>query len=797
MWVAVARIILKNRIAWLIGIGLVTIFMIYQGGRIRMGYGFARMMPDDDPISIAYANFSETFGEVSNTIVAVVDDSLFFTPEHLSNWIDLTNDLKAIEGVENVLSVTDVFALHANEEEQKLETDKLLTAVPTTQAEADEFKERLLNLPFYKDLLYTEGGRIQMLLIRVDEAVLYEEPIIRVVDDVLLTNTAFQEKTGMRVHTSGLPYIRIANAVKLKKEVYVLVALTILVTAILLFAFLRSLRATAISLLVVLLGVIFTFGLMGLFQFEISVLSGLIPPLVIIIGVPNCIYLINKYHQEFKAHNNKTLALQRVVRKVGTVTVLTNFTTALGFATFILTDSDALVEFGIVSSTIILLVFLLSILLIPIIYSFLAPPKERHYKHFDVKWIQGMLRFLINVVSNHRPKVYITTIVIIVVGVIGVFQLRVTGSITEDIRHTDPLYEDIKFIEEKFEGVVPLEIVVDTHKKGGARKLSTLKKIDAFQERVSALPNISRSLSLVDFVKFARQGILFGNPAMYALPNRQEQQWMMQYLPHGEADNLGVMKSLLDSTGQKARISMQMADMGTTEMRDLQAQIKGIASEIFEEDNYTILITGASVKFLRTTDYLIKNLILSMVLAIIVISILMAFLFASGRMVLISIIPNIIPLVLTAGIMGYLGIPLKPSTVLVFSIAFGISIDDTLHYLARYRQELKTNGWRIAEAAKHSILETGVSMFYTSVILFFGFGVFLTSSFGGTQAVGLLVSITLFFAMLTNLIILPSLIMTLDKYIRARDINDALLEDESEDEELDAATEASITSKKD
>lgn len=787
MWVSVARIILRNRVAWLIAIGLATIFMLTQVGRIRMGYGFARMMPDDDPVSIDYANFSETFGEVSNTIVAVVEDSLFFTPEHISNWIDLTNDLKAIDGIQTVLSVTDVFSLHANEELQKLETEPLLTGVPKTQEEADEFKKRLLNLPFYQDLLYSEDGRIIMLLIRVEQSVLYEEPIIRVVDDVLHTNNAFQKKTGLRLHTSGLPYIRIANAVKLKKEVYILIALTMLVTALLLFGFLRSVRATLISLLVVLLGVAFTFGLLGLFQFEISILSGLIPPLVIIIGVPNCIYLINKYHQEYKAHNNKMLALQRVIRKVGTVTVLTNFTTALGFATFILTDSDALSEFGIVSSIIILFVFLLSILLIPIIYSYLSPPKERHYKHFDVKWLQEMLRFLINVVSNHRPKVYITMAVIILLGIFGIFKLKVTGSITEDIRASDPLFEDIKFIEAKFEGVVPLEIVVDTHKKGGARKLATLKKIDEFQERVSAMPRISRSLSVVDFVKFARQGILFGNPEYYALPNRQEQQWMMQYIPHGEADNLGIMQSLLDSTGQKARISMQMADMGTTEMRDLQAEIRAIANDVFEQGKYTITITGASVKFLRTTDYLIKNLILSMVLAIIIISVLMAFLFASGRMVIISIIPNMIPLILTAGLMGYFGIPLKPSTVLVFSIAFGISIDDTLHYLARYRQELKTNGWRIAEAARHSIQETGISMFYTSVILFFGFGVFLISSFGGTQAVGLLVSITLFFAMLTNLILLPSMIMTLDRYIRARDLNDALLEDDDVLDENDLA----------
>jgi predicted RND superfamily exporter protein len=333
---------------------------------------------------------------------------------------------------------------------------------------------------------------------------------------------------------------------------------------------------------------------------------------------------------------------------------------------------------------------------------------------------------------------------------------------------------------------------VDTKRKNGVQKLRTLRKIDEFQTKVAALPTVSRSLSIVDFVKFARQGILFGNPDMYGLPNRQEQQWMMQYLPRGSAQNSALMQTLIDSTGQKARISMQMADLGTSEMRELQAVIKGFADEIFEADKYDITVTGASVVFIRTTDYLIKNLILSMSLAIIIISILMAFLFGSGRMVFISIIPNMIPLIITAGLMGFFGIPLKPSTILVFSIAFGISIDDTLHFLARYRQELKTNGWRMREAAARAIEETGVSMFYTSVILFFGFSVFLTSSFEGTMAVGLLISITLFFAMLTNLVILPAFLMTLDKFIRARDFKDALLEiyEDKDADEMEPMTQA-------
>lgn len=793
MWSFLARFILRNRLMLLIIVVGITVFMAWQAQKLNMGYGFARMMPDDDPISIEFAEFEKTFGQVSNTIVMVLNDPEFFTPKHLKQWQEFTDSLGAIDGVEDVLTVTTAFDLEVDEESEKLNIIPLMPALPKTNEEAAELKSLLLSRPFYKDLLYTDSGNIIMLILRVDETSVYSEEVVKIVEDIKAINKSYKLRTGQHVYTSGLPYIRMANMLKLRKEVFLLIGGTLLVTSILLIVFLRSFRATLISLLVVSLGVIFTFGLMGGLGFEISILTSLIPPLVVVIGVPNCIYLINKYHQEYMAHSNQVKALHRVIRKIGTVTMMTNFTTAMGFATFILTDSSALVQFGITASITVLFIFMLSLVLIPIFYSYASAPKERHYNHFDTSWLQGLLNFLNGVISNHRPAVYIITFIVIVISVFGTMQLRVTGNLTGDFLKKDPVFKDIKFIEDKFRGVVPLEIVVDTGEKKGVQKLSTLKKIDEFQQRVNALPQVSRSLSLVDFVKFTRQGILFGNPDLYGLPTRQEQQWMMKYLPHGEG-KLEMISSLMDSTQQKARISMQMADLGTTEMRELKQTITTFAEEIFDTETYKLSITGSSVKFLRTTDYLIKNLILSLILAILLISILMAFMFGSGRMVAISLIPNIIPLLITAGLMGFIGIPLRPSTILIFSIAFGISIDDTIHFLARYRQELKSNGWRIAAAAKTAINETGPSMFYTSIVLFFGFSVFLLSSFKGTIAVGVLVALTLICAMLTNLVVLPTFLMSLDKFIRARDFKESIIEiydeqDAEDEEEVDEANE--------
>ena len=226
---------------------------------------------------------------------------------------------------------------------------------------------------------------------------------------------------------------------------------------------------------------------------------------------------------------------------------------------------------------------------------------------------------------------------------------------------------------------------------------------------------------------------------------------------------------------------MQVEDLTRPEMMGLVGRVQSTADSIFDRASYNLSYTGASIIFLRSTKFLINNLVVSLLLAIMVISLLMAALFKTFRMVVVAIIPNLLPLLMTAGIMGWFGIPVKPSTVLIFSIAFGISVDDTLHYLARYRQELVGNGHNIARAAISAIRETGPSMFYTSIVLFAGFFIFLASSFGGTQALGLLVSITLVFAMFSNLILLPSLLMSLDKVMTASDMEDILI-DLAEDE---------------
>lgn len=780
MWIKIARLILRNRILLLAIVGMATVFMAWQAQSVRISYKFYRILPIYDSTNIVYENFQQNFGDISNTVVIAVSDSNFFTVNGLQQWDDLAKSFEAISGVQNVIRITNAFAFAYTDSLKKFVAKPLLAALPTTQNEVVAFKSQLNNLPFYKNLLFDATGSTQLMLVQLDPKTLYDINIIRIVEAIKAEIAAQSETNNTHYFASGLPYIRMANVKKVEAEVYLFILLTLVVTAVILLLFLKSIRATLISLVVVVIGVVFSFGLIALFDFEITLLSSLIPPLVIVIGIPNCIFLINKYHSEYKIHGNKAKSLQRVIRKIGNVTLLTNITTSLGFAAFTLTSSVSLVEFGAVAATNILVVFFLSLIIIPISYSYLQAPKKRHYKHLDHKWLQGIIGFITNTVKHHRGKLYATTIAAILVAAWGIQKITTTGNLSDDFSKKDDIYKDLKFIESQFNGVVPLEIVIDTRRAKGAFSQPTLSAINRLQAALDTVEGISKSLAITDLAKFLKQGFFEGNPEFYQLPTNRERSWILSAL-NQEAGG-GYLNSMMDSTGQMARVTLQVADRTAPEMAIIHNTVQQLVAEIFDAEIYSTQITGASVVFLKGTYYLIKNLILSLLLAILVISILMAFLFGSVRMVLISVLPNLIPLLLTAGLMGYLGIPLKPSTILVFSIAFGISVDDTIHFLAKYRQELKENGWKIGLAVMAAIKETGVSMIYTSIVLLFGFSIFIASEFGGTVALGILVSITLFFAMATNLLVLPSLLLSLEKLITQKTFSETITEDLSNED---------------
>lgn len=768
-WNTLARIILKHRVATLVFIAFLTALLSLQLKNVQFSYTEANLLPTDHPVNIEYDAFLDIFGEEGNIIVLAVQDStLFQNPDKFNNWLQLADTISADKKhIEGVISFSNIQELKKNISKQNFELKPLFKKNKFNSKEIDSIKDHIFNnLPFYDNLLFNkETGTIQT-LVYIDKKVVNTKAralYIKNIFNPLIDK--FNKDNHLQVRVSGVPYIRSMNSVSVKSEMGMFVCLGLAITGLIFFLFFRSLRATFITLSVVVIGVIWSIGFIGLFGYTISILTALIPPVIIVIGVPNAIFLIHKYQQEVKKHGNKAKSLQRVITKVGNATLMTNLTTSAGFATFIFTKSQLLKEFGVVAAASILGIFLLSICLIPTLYSFMPLPKKKHLNHLDKKWADNIILNMTKIVRHKRQYVYLATFFIAFVSLIGAGKMNVSGSLIEDMSKKTQFYKDIVFFEKEFGGVLPLEILIDTKKEKGVMKLSTLKRIDKLEKEIVKIPELSKPLSINNLVKFSKQAFYNGNVDFYSLPTSQEKNFILSYAKNS-GKNTNALNSMVDSLGRYARITTFMKDIGTERMEEIQNRLQLIIDDNFPSKQYHVTMTGKALVFVKGTNYLINNLVTSLTLAVLLISVFIGFLFNRDyKMILISLVPNLLPLLITAGIMGFLGIPLKPSTILVFSIAFGISVDDTIHFLAKYRQELKDSKGKVRKSIYKALRETGISMFYTSIVLFFGFLVFVISSFGGTKALGGLISITLLFAMLSNLIILPSLLITFERSI--------------------------------
>jgi len=771
-WDTVARLILRNKIGILITVVLITILFSTQWKYMRFTYTEANLLPDDHEVNLEYNKFLNIFGEEGNLIVLGVKDSSLFTVDKLNAWNALSDSFRNDEEVITVASIKDLQKLIKDTENEKFNLVPFIKDSIHSQTQIDTLQYELFTqYPFYDNFLFNKETKT------IRSAIYLKKEIVNtparkdfVFDKLVKRIEAFEKETNIDVRVSGMPYIRTLNAQNIVDEIGLFVAGALLVTSFIFFLFFRSFRATLISLFVVCIGVMWTLGILGMLKYEITVLTALIPPLIIVIGIPNCIFLINKYQQEVKAHGNKVKSLQRVITKVGNATLMTNVTTASGFATFIITESTLLKEFGVVASLSIIAIFILCLLIIPIIYSFLPYPKERHLEHLNKRWVGGFVNWTERMVKEQRIAIYITVCCLVITCIIGIYKIKISGSLIEDMPKQTEFFKDIRFFEEEFNGIMPLEIMIDTKRKKGVMKSTTLKLMNELEDLIIETPELSRPISIVSLVKYSKQAFYNGNPKYYQLPTKQEEAFILPYVKNSTSEDTSMLNDFVDTTGRYARITTFMKDIGTDKMEEIEDDLETKIKKLFPEDKYQVTVTGKALVFQKGTTYLVKNLALSLSLAIFLIALFMAYMFRSFRMIVVSLIPNLLPLVVTAGLMGFLGVPIKPSTILVFSIAFGISVDDTIHFLAKYRQELQANNWKIKKSVYGALRETGVSMFYTSIVLFFGFSIFTISSFGGTVALGALVSITLLFAMLSNLLLLPSLLLSLERSIANKQI---------------------------
>ncbi len=782
-WHRIAAFVIKFRLPLLLALVGTTAIMGWYASKVELSYEFTNAIPTDNPKYKDYQQFRKQFGEDGNMMVVGVQTDQFFDPAFFKDYILLTRRLEQIAAVENVLSIPGAINLVKDTTTGKLKAVPLIARDQET-VNADSVREVFLSLPFYRGLLYNPETKAYMMALRINKEVLNSKNRAAVVEEIMKYGEAFGQKHQVEMRYSGLPLIRTQMATQVQDEMQLFLILSFVLTAVILFMFFRSFMVVLASMLVVATSVVWSVGTLAIMGYKITLLTALVPPLIVVIGIPNCVYFLNKYHAEYHNNPNKLKSLLRMVNRMGIVTLFTNLTAAIGFGVFFFTKSVLLKEFGLVAGLNIMGIFIISLVLVPALFSFLPPPGNRQTSYLESGWMNRLLHMLTNWVFAHRPWIYGFTILICFVSLLGILKLENVGHVVDDLPKSDKTYQDLVFFEKNFKGVMPLEIIIDTKKKNGVVALPVLQKIDELNAYLRQFPEIGHALSITEGIKFARQAYYDGDSSSFGLPNMFDAAFLQPYLRNRGGEQGGMfgqlVNSFMDSARQQTRISINMADVGSQRLPVLLDSIRPKTYELFDTAQYDVTFTGTSIVFLEGSKFIIHSLEESLILAFIMIFGCMVALFRSWRILLMSIVVNIVPLLITAGFMGWANIPIKPSTVLVFSVALGITIDVTIRFLVNFKQELDRSQTDISETVRRTIHDTGQSIIYTSLILITGFGVFSLSHFDGTKALGYLTSLTLFMAMVTNITLLPALLLWMDKVKRSK-TPDWIREDEDEE----------------
>ena len=787
MWDKIATFILKQRTIFLIAILAFTGIMGYYATKVELEYQLQRLAPKNDPDLIAYQKFQKTFGMDHNKVVIGFTTDKLFELKHFKQYHRMCDSIGKIHGVRSLLSPSHLYSLTLDTG-GKFQMNPFINQVPTTQPELDSLHALFLDMKFYQGLLYNDETKASLMVIVLDDKVMDSEERVTLIQDIQRRTEQFGAEVGAEAHLGGLPYVRTEMATSVKSELVMFTVVAFLVTAILILLFFRSFSTLAIAILFIAIGVIVMFGVSGFLGYKINLLTGTLPPLLVVIGVQNAVYLINKYHEEYRKHKNKAKALSRIISRVGVATFLINFTTAVGFGTFYFTKTQILEQYGVVSFITINLVFFINIIGIPALYSFLPVPSDKQVAHLDNGGINKFLDWVKFLVFNRKRRIYFWFIAITVLSATFVIRLHPLAYMVDDVPKSSKMYKDMQYFQDNFKGILPYEILIRTHDETDVTNFDVLDKTNRLQKALKKFPEFSKPTSLVEVICYGNQMVNEGDPVYYRLPNALNMGDIAGRMPQAEGKSAGmqsaIMRGLMDSTRTTLRISYQVEDVGSVRLDSINKEVYKILDRIFPAEEYSTQITGSCAVFLKGNSYLYGSLSSATFWSLLIITITMGFLFPSIRMIVIAVIPNIIPLLVTAGTMGYFDVPLKPSTILVFSIAFGITVDATIHFIITFRRELVKHNKTVREALNETIVEVGVSMIYSMVAICAGFLIFTFSSFQGTQALGWLTGLTLLTGMAANLFLLPALILSLEKSLNPKEeLAEQVLElpDENED----------------
>ncbi len=722
---------------------------------VKMDFTIEQLFSQDDPVIERFMTFREEFAGVDNIIFLIYESDDPFSRTNLVKNRQMVDALAEIEGVESVKSLTNIelfteggdYLLQPVYDEIPLSTDSLLAG-----------QKRMMSSELVKNYMISEDGKVAAILVEIDRN--YNEHKGR--ERILSEIDQVQLQVDWDWHQAGLPVIRTRYVqYMIADNVRFLIPVTLMLVIFLSVLF-RSLVGLLLPLMVVGLTIIWTLGFMVASGVTINIISYMIPTLLMIIGVSDSVHFLVKYFHTLKDVGHRKEALFQTVKKIGTAIFFTSVTTGIGFGALSFVNIKIVKDFGIYTAVGVFFAFIITVLFIPSMLMIIKRTPESKLEAYSRGFRMRIINRVILLVRAYPKQIIAMGIIISIVGVFGAVQMNPHSKLLEDLRPGNILLDDMHVAEERMGAVLPIEIIIEVDGDGpfeDIQDVEVLTFLDQLSRYVSNISEVGKVVSVSDYMKEIHRAMNDGDPTFYKIPESREMiaQYMLLYE--------GEFESLMNIDYTKLRIAAQIKDIDSRRSTEMENEINNYILSIVP-NGLTVEVTGTAFLALRTNNYLVKNLTNSFLIAFVVITILMAFLFRSVKMALISVLPNIIPMMIMAAVLGFFQIPLRPSTAMTFAIAFGIAVDDTLHYLTRYRMELAEADRHYRQANDATLMGTGIAMMSTTTILVSGFLVLTLSEFIPTVQFGTLSAITILSALFADLTFLPALLSLVKPRIR-------------------------------
>ena len=729
---------------FLIVISLITIFSIIQLFFLKFDFTIENLFPENDQEVEQYYSFRDEFGREDNIISLTYNcDDPFLLKNYLENK-KITQNLSKINGISNILSISNL-GIELNISETNLPDENL------TQKQLDEIRNYIFKYSIFTNNLISEDGTITSIILEVDESFNDHPGRLKIMKDIenIIDNSNWDwYETGIPVLRTKYVQYMIGDFIKFFPPVTIILLLV-------LYIMFKSMKIVLLPILTVFISVIWILGLMSLFDFSINIITYIVPTLVMIVGVADSVHILIKYNQDIKISNNTKISIKKTIQGIGNAILLTSLTTSIGFLSLLSTNIVMIKEFGFLVAIGVLIAFLVSIFLIPpllILMDNTYPLKTKSSKKGIRYYI---LKQIVEVNKNHHLIILIISSIFIALFIYFASKVESNSALLDDLSSGNELFDDMKFTEENMGAVFPFEVIITAKDEknnfieNGIANSRIIVFVDKIQKKINSIPEIRKTISVVDYLDIIHDNF----NEEFEEKSYLNDELIFQYFVLNE----DIFQNLINFEYSKTRISARIKDINSTRAKEIVKEINEWKSENIPDD-IQISLTGTTLMALKVNDYLVNNLIISFLIAFGVIFVSMGFLFKSLKLAIFSMIPNLIPILFMAAIMGIFDIKLRPTTAMTFAIAFGIAVDDTIHYMVRFRQELSMNNGNFIEANSETIFSTGNAIISTSLILGCGFLVMVSSNFLPSRDFGFLSAITMFGAIIGDLFFLPTML---------------------------------------